>query len=82
MLPGGSDILWILGYSFTPDHFEPAKAALEAHGLTFLEAQVEMVPQNYVKLTDEEDIKRMTKLLEMLEDNDDIQDVWHNWEEE
>ena len=65
-----------------PDDFETVKAALQAQGLTFLEAQVEMVPQNYVKLTDEEDIKRMTKLLEMLEDNDDIQDVWHNWEEE
>ena len=65
-----------------PDDFETVKAALQAQGLTFLEAQVEMVPQNYVKLTDEEDIKRMTKLLEMLEDNDEIQDVWHYWEEE
>ena len=38
-----------------------------------------MVPQNYVKLTDEEDIKNMEKLLEFLEDNDDVQNVYHNW---
>ena len=41
-----------------------------------------MVPQNYVKLTDEEDIKNMEKLLEFLEDNDDVQNVYHNWEQE
>ena len=43
---------------------------------------VEMVPQNYVKLTDEGDIKNMAKMLEMFEDNDDVQNVWHNWENE
>lgn len=48
----------------------------------FLEAAVQMVPQNYVKLTDEEDIKNMEKLLEFLEDNDDVQNVYHNWEQE
>ena len=41
-----------------------------------------MVPQNYMKLTGEDDIKNMTKLLEMLEGNDDVQNVWHNWEQE
>ena len=39
-----------------------------------------MVPQNYASLTDEEDIKNMTKLLESLEENDDVQNVWHNWD--
>jgi transcriptional/translational regulatory protein YebC/TACO1 len=37
-----------------------------------------MIPQNYVTLTDPADIKNMTKMLELMEDNDDIQDVWHN----
>ena len=40
------------------------------------------MPQNYVKLTDEEDIKNMTKLIEFLEDNDDVQNVYHNWEQD
>ena len=47
-----------------------------------LEASVQMVPQNYVKLTSEEDIKNMEKLLEFLEDNDDVQNVYHNWEQD
>lgn len=47
---------------------------------TFTSAEITMVPQNYIKLTDEEDIKLMNKLLDMLEDNDDVQNVYHNWE--
>ena len=64
------------------DAFNDVVAGLEAKGYTFLEAAVQMVPQNYVKLTDEEDIKNMEKLLEFLEDNDDVQNVYHNWEQE
>ena len=56
-------------------------AALEGKGYTFLEASVQMVPQNYVTLTDEGDIKNMEKLIELLEDNDDVQNVYHNWEQ-
>ena len=41
-----------------------------------------MVPQNYVTLTNEDDIKNMEKLIVMLEDNDDVQNVYHNWEQE
>ena len=37
-------------------------------------------PQNYITLTDEGDLKNMQKLIDMLEDNDDVQNVWHNWE--
>ena len=47
-----------------------------------LSAQVEMVPQNYITLTNEDDIKNMRKMLDMFEDNDDVQNVWHNWENE
>ena len=65
-----------------PDVFNDVVAGLEAKGYTFLEAAVHMVPQNYVKLTDEDDIKNMEKLLEFLEDNDDVQNVYHNWEQD
>ena len=41
-----------------------------------------MIPQTYTALTNEEDIKNMEKMLELMEENDDIQDVWHNWEQE
>ena len=49
---------------------------------TFASAQIEMVPQNYQKLDSEEQIKLMEKLLEIMEDDDDVQNVWHNWEQE
>ena len=65
-----------------PDDFNAVTAALEAKGYVFAEAAIEMVPQNYIKLTDEEDIKNMTKLIDLMEDNDDVQNVWHNWEQE
>mgnify|MGYP002510579834 CR=1 FL=1 len=54
---------------------------LKAEGLEFLEAEIQMVPQTYTALTNEDDIKNMEKMLEVMEANDDIQDVWHNWEE-
>ena len=56
--------------------------ALTAKGYTLLSAQVEMLPQNgYIKLTNEDDIKNMQKMLDMFEDNEDVQNVWHNWED-
>ena len=56
--------------------------ALTAAGYKLLSAQVEMIPQNgYIKLTNEDDIKNMQKMLDMFEDNDDVQNVWHNWED-
>ena len=56
--------------------------ALTEKGYKLLSAQVEMLPQNgTVKLTNEEDIKNMQKMLDMFEDNDDVQNVWHNWED-
>ena len=51
-------------------------------GYSFLEAGVQMVPQNYVTLTDEGDIKNMEKLIDLLEENDDVQNVYHNWDQE
>ncbi len=58
------------------------RETLEAKGYPIVSADREMVPTSYVTLTDEDDIKNMNLLLEMLEDNDDVSDVWHNWENE
>ena len=65
-----------------PDSFNAVTAALEEKGYAFVSAAIEMVPQNYIKLTGEDDIKNMTKMIDLLEDNDDVQNVWHNWEQE
>lgn len=46
-----------------------------------LEAQVAMVPQTYVELTDEKDIKNLQKTLDLLDEDDDVTDVWTNWDE-
>ena len=66
----------------TPDDFSAVREALETLGYSFVEAEVEMVPQNYITLENEEDMAKMHKLLDNLEDNDDVQAVWHNWENE
>ncbi|MCL2495271.1 MAG: YebC/PmpR family DNA-binding transcriptional regulator [Oscillospiraceae bacterium] len=64
-----------------PNDIGPVRDALEAQGYSFLSASVEYIPNTTVALNSEDDIKKMTRLLEMLEDNDDVQEVWHNWEE-
>lgn len=63
-----------------PDAFQQVFDALEKAGYRFVSAQVEMVPQTYVTVDGEGDRKNLTKMLEMFEDNDDVQNVWHNWE--
>ncbi len=65
-----------------PDDFSAVREALETLGYSFVEAEIEMVPQNYITLENEEDMAKMRKLLDNLEDNDDVQAVWHNWENE
>ena len=65
-----------------PDDCGKVASALEAKGYVFASAQVEMVPQNYVKLTDPADLKNMEKLIDSLEDNDDVQNVYHNWDQD
>jgi transcriptional/translational regulatory protein YebC/TACO1 len=64
------------------DGFNEVAAALEKKKYKFLSAQLEMVPSNYINLTNPEDSANMEKLLEHLEDSDDVQNVWHNWEKE
>ena len=67
--------------STSPDDFRSVRDALEQKGYKFETAEVEKIPQTNVTLTDEHDILMMEKLLESLEDNDDVQKVYHNWEE-
>ncbi len=56
------------------------RADLEGKGYPVISADRDMIPANYITLTDEDDIKNMNLLLEKLEDNDDVQAVFHNWE--
>ena len=65
-----------------PNDFTGVCGDLAAKGYTFLSAEVGYVPSTYTKLEDEEDVKMMERLLDMMEDNDDVQGVWHNWETE
>ena len=65
-----------------PDDVYDIADALKAKGYEILSAEATKVPQNYITLTDEDDIKHMAQLLEHLDDCDDVQDVYHNWENE
>jgi len=64
-----------------PASFAEVRDTLTEKGYNFASAEVEKIPQTTVVLTDEKDITMMTKLIDMLEDNDDVQNVYHNWEE-
>lgn len=63
-----------------PADLTAVRDGLAAKGYKILEAEVEQVPSTYTTLTDEETIRKMEMLLEHLEDNDDVQNVWHNWD--
>ena len=63
-----------------PDDFNDVVSSLDKY--TFVSAQIEMVPQNYQKLETEEQIALMEKLLDIMEDDDDVQNVWHNWDQD
>ena len=64
-----------------PDDFNTVADEMGKKGYSFVSAQIEMVPQNYVKLS-AEDAARMEKMLDLFEDDDDVQNTWHNWEQE
>ena len=64
-----------------PDDFSAVREALEAENVSMASAEVTMVPQTYVELTDENDIKKMNKILDLLDEDDDVQAVYHNWDE-
>ena len=64
----------------SPEDLSTVREAVEAAGYAIESADLDKIPSNYVSLTNEEDIKMMNLLLEHLEDNDDVQEVYHNWE--
>ena len=64
-----------------PDTFSDVRLALEEAGVPMASAEVTMIPQTYVTLTSDEDIKSIQKTLDLLDDDDDVQEVYHNWEE-
>ena len=64
-----------------PDDFSAVREALESKGIEFLDAEVKMVPQNYMSL-DAEGARKMNLIIEKMEELDDVQEIWHNWDEE
>ena len=65
----------------SPDDFSAVREALEAANIPMMEASVTMIPQTWVELTDEDAIKKMNKILDLLDEDDDVQGVYHNWDE-
>ncbi len=66
--------------STEPADFSGVREDLEKKSYEFVSAEVEMVPDTYTAITDEETVIKMQKMLDLLEDNDDVQNVWHNWD--
>ena len=64
-----------------PNDFSEVRLALEEAGIPMASAEVTMIPQTWVTLDNEEDIKNIQKTLDLLEEDDDVQEVYHNWEE-
>lgn len=65
-----------------PTDLRAVREALEARGYSFLSAEVEYLPQTGARIEDAEIAAKMSRMLELMNDNDDIQNVWHNWENE
>lgn len=64
-----------------PDEFSAVREALEAAGVPMVEADVTMIPQTWVELADEDSIKKMNRILDLLDAEDDVQATYHNWDE-
>ncbi|MBP5773637.1 MAG: YebC/PmpR family DNA-binding transcriptional regulator [Eubacterium sp.] len=64
-----------------PNDFSQVREALEKEGIKMAEAEVTMIPQNYVELTDDESIKKINIILDRLDEDEDVQKVYHNWDE-
>ncbi len=65
----------------SPDEFDGVLKALQEGGIPTVSAEVTMIPQNYVELTDETALKSLQKILDLLDEDDDVQAVYHNWDE-
>ena len=66
----------------TPEDLSTVREYLENKGITYLEAEEKMIPQNYMAIDSEEGKKKMGLIIEKLEELDDVQEIWHNWDEE
>ena len=75
------DLMMIALDAGAEDFSEAVHAALEAEKIPMAEAEVTMIPQNYVELTAEEDLTNINRILDLLDDDDDVQEVYHNWDE-
>ena len=64
-----------------PEDFSAVREALEKAGIPMAEAEITMIPQTYTELTDPDDIKKMNRLLDLLDEDDDVKNVYHNWDE-
>ena len=64
-----------------PDNFSAVREGLEKLGIPMADAEITMIPQNWVTLSDEEDIKKMNRILDLLDAEDDVQNVYHSWDE-
>lgn len=65
----------------TPESFSAVREAIENSNIPIINAEISMIPQTYTKLTEEDDIKKMLKLLDLLDNDDDVKNVYHNLEE-
>ena len=64
-----------------PENFSAVREGLEKLGIPMADAEITMIPQNWVTLSDEEDIKKMNRILDLLDAEDDVQNVYHSWDE-
>ncbi len=66
----------------SPEDFSAVREAISQANILIADAEVNMIPQTYTSLTDEDDVKKMMKLLDLLDADDDVKNVYHNWEQE
>lgn len=64
------------------NNFTAVRDSLESAGYDLAMSEIGYIPQNYIELSDEKDISNMEKMIDMLEDNDDVQEIYHNWDNE
>ena len=65
----------------SPEDFSEVREKLEKKNILMADAEITMIPQNYVDLSSEEDIKKMNRILDLLDADDDVQNVYHSWDE-
>ena len=64
-----------------PNELSDVRQNMEDQGIPMASAEVTMIPQNYVEVTDEEIVKNLQRILDLLDEDDDVQNVYHNWDE-